>query len=393
MEKTKNKGKKIVLLVCGILLALAVIAGGAAAVLFMNNGSASNQVEYSGEVQVQDQQTLRAALKSKGKCEIVLTDDIVITKELEVFGDKKLSGGSIIMDMHREGSGESVLAIQKGAKLVLDGTTVDGNSVVNCISIKAGGELDSKSGSLLYGYPYGLDVSGKATINDILIDEALHTGINVAIFGDVDMQGGTISHNVYGIAVAEEGSMDVADGVVMTKSAASFIVNYGKMKIVGGKYEGSNDNAIENWGTMDIRGTAEKPIEICNGRKSAINAKNNAKLTAEHINIHDMAWHGMCVEKNTTATLKNISYDITGKSTLYVNSAKVTAENITITNGTAYGVYGTKNAEVTMTNVTIKDMFDHRTNDFSSHIRYRWILNIIEIFSHSRVLIMVSIRR
>ena len=32
MEKRKNKGRKIVLLVCGILLALAVIAGGAAAV-------------------------------------------------------------------------------------------------------------------------------------------------------------------------------------------------------------------------------------------------------------------------------------------------------------------------------------------------------------------------
>ena len=214
MEKRKNKGRKIVLLVCGILLALAVIAGGAAAVLFMNDGSTSEEAEYSGEVHIQDEQALRAALKSEDDCEIVLSEDIVITKELEVFGDKKLSGGSIIMDMRREGSGESVLAIQKGAKLVLDGTTIDGNSVVNCISVKAGGELDSQSGSLFYGYPYGLDVAGKATITDILIDETLHTGVNVSIFGEVDMLGGTISQNVYGIAVAEEARMDIADGKI-----------------------------------------------------------------------------------------------------------------------------------------------------------------------------------
>ena len=356
MEKTNNKVKKIILLVGGIVLALAMLAGGLAAVLLMNMGFGSNQAEYSGKVQAQDEETLRAALKSKDDCQIVLTDDIVVTRELEVFGNKKISGGSIIMDMRREGSGESALSVQKGAKLVLDDVIIDGNSVVNCVGVKAGGELESLSCSLLYGYPYGLDVSGKVTIHDILIDEALHTGISVAIFGEVDMLGGAISHNVYGIAVAEEASMDMAEGVSMTKSAASFIVNYGTMKIQGGKYDGSNDNAIENWGTMDIRGTAEKPIEICNGGKSGINAKNNAKLTAEHINIYNMEWHGMCVEKNTKATLKNISFDTTGKSTLYVNSAKATIENISVVNGVSYGIYGTKNAEVIMTNVTIKDM-------------------------------------
>lgn len=349
--------KKKLSLIC-VIAALLLIIGGVAGTLLLN-GFASSDDELSGEIQVSDEETLRQALRSKKDCVITVTENIVVSRELVVNGDKRLLGASIIMNLQRVGSGKSVLAISKGAVLTLDGATVDGNGVVSCVSVKSGGRFESVSGSLIYGYPYGLDVSGVADIVDIKIDEAMHTAINVAIFGDVNLRGGIISNNMYGIAVAEDAHMNIADGVVMTNSYASFVINYGDMDIAGGRYDGAGDNAIENWGTLSIKGTADKPVEICNGTKSALNSKNKSNLTAEHIKIYDMGWHGMCIEKNSTANLKDIYVENAGKSTLYVNSSKANMENVTVVGGAAYAVYGTKNANVTLKNVTIKDT-NHR---------------------------------
>lgn len=352
MKNTTNI--KRVALICAILTALLLITGCSSEPTAQDTPTTEN-VEFTGEVQVSDEEALRKALKSKEDCTVILSGDIVITEELTVNGNKKLSGGSIIMDLRREGAGESVLAVSKGANLVLDGTTVDGNGVADCVTVKAGACLESVSGSLIYGYPYGLDVSGAVKINDIHIDEAMHTAVNVAIFGEVDMLGGTISNNLYGISVAKDARMDMADGVVMTNSYGSFIVNYGDMDIAGGKYIGSHENAIENYGKMSIKGTEEDPIEISGGKKSALNSKNKSTLTAENIKILNMGWHGMCVEKGSTATLKNIHLENAVKSTLYINSSKVKMENVSVIGGQLYAIYATQNAEVEMYDITVKD--------------------------------------
>ena len=350
----KNRKMKRIALISTVLAVLLLITGCSFA-FPANNTSIPENVEFTGEVQVSDEDTLRKALKSKEDCTVVLSGDIVITEELTVNGNKKLSGGSIIMDRRRVGANESVLAVSKGAYLVLDGTTVDGKGVADCITVKAGGCFESLSGSLIYGYPYGLDVSGTVKINDILIDEAMHTAVNVAIFGEVDMLGGTISNNLYGISVAEDARMDMAEGVTMTNSFGSFVVNYGDMDIAGGKYIGSHENAIENYGKMSIKGTEENPIEIANGTKSALNSKNKSTLIAENIKIYDMGWHGMCVEKGSTATLKNIHLENAVKSTLYINSSKVKMEDVTVIGGKLYAIYATQNADVEMYDVTVKD--------------------------------------
>ena len=350
----KNIKMKRIALISAILAMLLLITGCSYA-FPANNTSIPENVEFTGEVQVSDEDTLRKALKSKEDCTVVLSGDIVITEELTVNGNKKLSGGSIIMDRRRIGANESVLAVSKGAYLVLDGTTVDGNGVADCITVKAGGCFESLSGSLIYGYPYGLDVSGTVKINDIFIDEAMHTAVNVAIFGEVDMLGGTITNNLYGISVAEDARMDMADGVTMDNSFGSFIINYGDMDIAGGKYIGSHENAIENYGKMSIKGTEENPIEIANGTKSALNSKNKSTLIAENIKIYDMGWHGMCVEKGSTATLKNIHLENAVKSTLYINSSKVKMEDVTVIGGKLYAIYATQNADVEMYDVTVKD--------------------------------------
>lgn len=358
----------VALILAALLLAAGCTATDSEPVDAGSQNAGSQNTAPADPTRISDEQSLREALKAKDDRTIVLSDEIVITEELVVNGNKTLTGGSIVMDMRRVGSKESVLAVQKGATLVLDGTVVDGNSVSNCISVKAGGTLEAKSGSLIYGYPYGLDVSGKVNITDLHIDEALHTAINVAIFGEVQLNGGRISNNVYGIAVAEDAIANIAEGVVMENSYASFIVSYGTMDIRGGKYVGSADNAIENWGKMTIKGTKENPIEIYNGTKSGINSKNKATIDAEYINIYDMGWHGMCVEKNSTALLQNINFGKAGKTTVYINSAKATLRNVTVTDGQIYGIYATQNAEVELYDVTVKDIVQRGINNERSKL-------------------------
>ncbi len=366
-----KQAKKRIILICSILAVLVLAVGGIAAAL-LQPAPAPQITEVSGEVQVSDEEALRNALKSKADCTITVTEDIVVSRELTVNGNKKLTGaGSIIMDLRRTGAGESVLAVSGGAVLTLDGVTVDGNGVASCVCVKAGGTFESESGSLIYGYPYGLDVLGTAQIRNVTIDEAMHTAINVAIFGKAGMESGTISNTVYGIAVAEEGALELGSGVVMKKNYASFIVNYGDAVISGGEYVGAAENAIENYGTMSIRGTQDNWIRIANGKKSGINSKNNAKLDAEYIEISDMGWHGMCVEKSSTATLKDVTVNNVGllekKSAFYVNSSQVEMHDITVNGGTAYALSANKDSKVYMYNATVRDV-KHRgmTNDGST---------------------------
>lgn len=360
MEKNLGKNKKKNLISLGIILAVVLVfAEVTITTLISRNVKTNLNIDTSGQVQVEDEDTLRKVLQANATYSVTITKDIVVSKELTVNGTKTLHGKSIIMNMKHIGTAESVCAVTSGSKLILDGATIDGNGVVNGISVKNGGNLECLSGNVIYGYPYGLDVSGYADIKDVTIDESMHTGINVAILGEVHMKGGVISNNVFGVAVAEDGYMEIADSVNMTNAYASFIINYGETKVAGGRFEGAGDNAIENYNKLSIKGTDNDKIEICNGTKSAINSKNKAKIEAENIYIHDMGWHGLCVEKSSTADLKNITIENAGKSSIYINSSKVEMTDVAVLGGKAYAISANKNSKVEMENITVKDT-NHR---------------------------------
>ena len=75
----KKKKNKIIL--CSIIAALLLLAGGIATPLVLDYVESSNQEQISGEIQVADEESLRNALAAKGECTIIVTEDIVVSKE------------------------------------------------------------------------------------------------------------------------------------------------------------------------------------------------------------------------------------------------------------------------------------------------------------------------
>ncbi|MBQ8803698.1 MAG: right-handed parallel beta-helix repeat-containing protein [Tyzzerella sp.] len=355
-EITKNKKKfPIGLIIC--LALLIVCAGATAGALILKNVSSSKNIELSEQMEAADEETLRKILAADGTCTITLTEDVVVSEELDVNGTKTIVGNkSIIMDTFNIGTVEAVCAVQAGAHLTLDGATIDGSGVVNGIAVKSGGELTCLSGDVVFGYPYGLTIAGLANIEDITIDETLHTGIYVEYGGEAHMNGGVIKNNLYGVAVASQASMTIGGDSVITKSNAILINNYGKLDITGGKFTDAFDNAITNQGEMTIKGSADKMVEIGDVDRSAIVSKKNSKLTVEYLHMHDLGLHAIDVEKDSEANIQNCVAEKAGRSCFYVNNSKVVMKDVSISDCESYAIYGTKNSNVELEGITVKDV-------------------------------------
>ena len=374
MEKNQNaiKSKKkipIALIIC--FAVILVCAGVTAGTLIARNMKSTQNGVISSQMEVEDEETLRKVLLADTTCSVTITKDIVVSKELTVNGSKTLHGKSIIMDLKHTGTNESVCAVIDGANLVLDGATIDGNGVVNGVSVKAGGKFTSLSGNIEYGYPYGIEVSGIIDIKDIMIHEAMHTGISVSYCGEAHMTGGTISDNIYAVAVAEAAYIEIGENAVLTNSAGSFIINYGKVDITGGKYEGTNDNAITNEGELSIKGSTDKKIEICNIEKSAIVSRKNSKVEAENLYMHDLGMHGLCVMKGSKGSLKDSTVENAGKSSIYINSSTLALNDISILDGKSYAISATQNAKVEMEDITIKNMATRGISNDSANVKIK----------------------
>lgn len=343
------------LIIC--LAVLLVGAGGVIGALLLRNNATSKHYDVvSGEMTVEDAEDLRAVLLANGECTITLAEDIVVTEELLVNGTKTLAGNkSIIMDTSNIGTTASVCAVNDDATLILDGATLDGNGVVNGISVKVGGTLTCLSGNVVYGYPYGMTIAGTADIKNVKIDNAMHTGIYVEFGGKATMTGGTIQNDLYGIAVASGASMSIGDAAVITKANADLIINYGTVDITGGKYHDAYGHGIINKGQLTVAGTADKKIEISNVGKSGIAANKSSKLNASNLYIHDAGTHAFCVEKKTEANIQDCVVEKTGKSSVYVNNSTLAMENVTISDVSSYAIYATKNSNATIKKITVED--------------------------------------
>lgn len=353
-EITKNKKKFPI----GLIICLAVVlicAGVTVATLILRNVSSSKPIEIVEQMEASDETTLRQILAANGTCTVKLINDVVVSEELDVNGTKTIVGNkSIIMDTFNIGTTESVCAVQTGAKLTLDGVTIDGNGVVNGIAVKSGGELKCLSGDVVYGYPYGLTIAGLANIEDISVTDAMHTGIYVEYGGEAHMNGGVVKDNLYGIAVASQASMTIGGDSVVTESNGILINNYGKLDITGGKFTVAFDNAITNQGEMTIKGSADKMVEIGDVGRSAIVSKKNSKLTVEYLYMHDLGFHGIDVEKDSEGDIRNSVAKNAGRSCFYVNNSKVVMKDVEISDCQSYAIYGTKNSDVALENITVK---------------------------------------
>lgn len=355
-EITKNKKKfPIGLIIC--LAVVIVCAGVTAGTLIFRNVSSSQEIEMLQQMEAADEETLRKILAADGTCTVTLTEDIVVSEELDVNGTKTLVGDkSVIMDTSNIGKGESVCSIVDGANLILDGATIDGNGVVNGVSVKIGGKFTGISGNVVYGYPYGLTIAGTAEMKGITIDRTMHTGLYVEYGGEAHMTGGVIKNNVYGLAVASGGYMSISEDAVLTKSNATIVTNYGKMEIIGGNYTDCFDNVITNQGEMSIIGTDNEKIELANSKRSAIVSKKNSKLTVKNCDMHDLGLHAIAIEKGSEGSIESSVIERTGKSSFYSNSSTFAIKDVEVSGGESYGLSAVKQSKIEMENVVIKDM-------------------------------------
>lgn len=362
-EMMKSKKKfPLSLIVC---LAIVICALGAIGVKVLkvedtNSGKETTKeiiVSDGDEIKVSDEETLRELLAKEETLSLVIKKDIYTSKPFAINGTKTLNGeGSIIMRLDAEAKKE-LCVVSKGAELILDGATIDGNGVATGVNVQSGGKFKGLSGEILYGMPYGIQTAGVVEIEDITIDRAMHTALLVSTGGEAYMTGGKITNCIEtGIAVAMKAYAKISGNAVLEGSAGSLAYNYGVLDITGGKLSGSTANTIFNKSELNIISESDKLVEICESKGSAISAVGGTTVNIDGLYIHDVAKHGLNLEKEGTGVVKNCTIERLGRMGLYVATSSVMEiENVTIKEGKYRGIVN-NDGTVMVKNTDISDM-------------------------------------
>ena len=362
-EMIKTNKKSPVLLI--VILAIAAVFTLCTIGIVVSKVASTNQenkkpneivVSDGEEITVSDEAMLRELFQKEETLTIVIDEDIYTSKPFVIKGTKTLTGsGSILMKLDAEAK-KDLCAVSSGAKLIVDGVTIDGNGVATGINVNVGAELSYLSGKIVYGMPYGIQVAGKVEIEDITIDRAMHTGIYVATGGEVYITGGKITNSIEtSIALATKAYAKISGDVLIDETSGSHVYNYGKLDITGGKFSNSSQNAFYNFGEVNIISESDKLVEICNSDKSAIASISGAIINVDGLYIHDMGTYGINTTKGSTGTIKNCVIEKTGKVALNVLDSKVTAEDVKISDGQHRGIVN-NNGTATFKNVEVNNM-------------------------------------
>lgn len=331
----------VVVLLCTLAFAISGTEGTDLASKFENfvakiTGQEPEEEEEPGangeDVVVVDEETLREMLERQGTLSIVLTKDVSVGDTLVVNGNKTLSGTKSIIKRLDCPEKAPVLAVAEGSKLTLNGVTVDANGAANGIEVKVNADLKVVSGKVIYGMPYGIITNGTVEIDDILVDNSLHTGIYADNGGKVYMNGGKITHSVAaGIATATTGYAKITGGE-LRYSDTWLAYNFGTMDITGGRLgdSGKDANIIQNKGVLNIVSATDDYVELFNAGRSGISSVNSTTLNIDGLYVHDVVSQGMNAEGNSVANIKNCIVENTGTRGFYFKTAEVTMDNITI---------------------------------------------------------------
>lgn len=361
MIKTNKKSPVLLIVILSVIAVFTLCMIG----LVMSKVTSTNQenkkpneivVSDGEEITASDEAMLRELFQKEETLTIVIDEDIYTSKPFVIKGTKTLKGsGSIIMRLDAEAK-KDICSVSKGAKLILDGATIDGNGVATGVNVAVGAELTCLSGEILYGMPYGIQAAGKVEIKDITIDRTMHTGIYVATGGEVYITGGKITNSIEtSIALATKAYAKISGDVLIDETSGSHVYNYGRLDITGGKFSNSSQNAFYNFGEVNIVSESDDLVEICNSDKSAIASISGAIINVDGLYIHDMGTYGINTTKGSTGTIKNCVIEKTGKVALNVLDSKVTAEDVKISDGQYRGIVN-NNGTATFKNVEVNNM-------------------------------------
>ncbi len=305
-----------------------------------------------------DKDTLRKLLAADGKFAITIAEDIYVDEPIQVNGTKTLIGTkSIIMELNVE-QYQHLLIVQKGASLVLDGATIDGNGAASCVKVEKEAELICKSGEIVWGCPYGIETYGDVTITDGSIRETMNTALYVRDGGKAYMTGGAIVDSSYCAArISSAGYMSISDDAVLANSLNWLVYNMGTCDITGGSLHDAKEIIAYNFGDMNITYSGTDPegrLEWYNAGGHGISQGKKGTLNVKGLSLNNIGWHGISTaEGDCEVNLENCVIKNVVQAGLYLRGASVELKDLEMVKCGTAGVYVGSGTEVGIKDLSI----------------------------------------
>lgn len=311
--------------------------------------------------QASDSKTLRKLLKSAGKFAIELTEDVRVEEELIVNGTKKLVGNkSITMELYAQPF-QSVLSVAKGATLILDGVTIDGNGIANGVTVQKDAGFTGLSGKVVYPVPYGIAVAGKAKLNGISIEKSQDIGLCLQEGGIARLNGGKIiESNQSNVHIQATAQLSISGNTVLVGSHYG-IRNRGTCVMTGGTVRDVSGYFVYNSGelTVDYTGkNVDDRLEWSGAKGEAgIRVGAGSSTYVQGVYIHDIKNVGIAGYNQNKLEIENCVIQDTGNYgfSTYNGREEVILKNVQILDTKASAVRANKNVKVTLIDLTVKN--------------------------------------
>ena len=316
------------------------------------NGLPDDGSDITEVVKAEDTETLRELLLKNERLAIEITEQVMVDEPLLVNGTKKLQGtGSIVMEMDVKPYQE-VLKVNKGAVLILDGVTVDGNGAANGVYVSSGAGLTCLSGEIIWGCPYGIVTEGTVAYKGGSIQNAIHTGLHVETGGAAYVSGGEIRDSVYcAVHSSADSYLKISGDADLYASNYFVVYNAGKCEITGGTLR---DGVILAYtkGVMEVSPQGEEMLEWYNATSRGVLIGEEGTFHANKLYIHDTGSDAVCDSNGTVGvTLTDCKFERIGDCGARLH-AECTLENITMTDCVT-GLRATSQGRITVKQLNV----------------------------------------
>lgn len=308
-----------------------------------------------------DSKTLRDLLKSAGKFAIELTEDVRIEETLIVNGTKKLVGNkSIVMELYAAPT-QSVLSIAKGATLILDGVTVDGNGIANGITVEKNAGFTGLSGKIVYPVPYGVTVAGRAKLSGISIEKSQDIGLCLQEGGIAQLNGGKIIDSCQSNVHIQATAQLSISGDTLLEGSYYGVRNRGTCVMTGGILRDVSGYFVYNSGelTVDYKGhDADDRLEWSGAKGEAgLRVGVGSSTYVQGVCFRDMKNMGIAAYNQNKLEIENCIIQNTGNYGIssYNGKEEVILKDVQILDTKASAIRTNKNVKVTLIDITVKN--------------------------------------
>lgn len=303
----------------------AVIAAVAAAVILLGNGGGSGD------------EWLRKALAEDSVRTIELNEDIKATEGYEVNGTKTIVGkGKISMTENSN----FVFSVNDGASLTVDGITLNVKNIGNNgVVVRAGGELEWKSGTISYPKQYAIINYGETNIAGGTFEYAganwlyLKANTKASITGGYFVKSGAV-----GIEVEDGATLNISGkDTLMERAGSNTINNNGTVVMTGGTIAQSEVWTITNHGALTMKNVT---VKDCALKGVLYNYADGVSADISDCTFSGSKTYHVYNQKGATVSIKDTVMKDSGASSLNNQIDSVmNLENVSLTNCGYHGIY------------------------------------------------------